>query len=77
MALGYTGAPIRGTEVNYRLRSTQRHNRVGGTRLNSQALGQLFQIRQRSPPPTLLDNHSRGTDEGWYHGYHTNWTRIE
>jgi hypothetical protein len=24
-----------------------------------------------------LDKHLRATDEDWYHGYHTNWTRIE
>jgi hypothetical protein len=75
VALGYTGGHIRGTEVNYKLRSTQHHNRFGGTRLNSQAVSQLFQTRHASD--TSLDKHLSGTDEDWYHGYHANWTQIE
>jgi hypothetical protein len=50
VALGYTGAHIRGTEVNYELRSTQRHNHVGGTQVYSQAVDQLFQTRQMPRP---------------------------
>jgi hypothetical protein len=65
------------------------NNILGGTRLNSQTLDQLFQTIQSTRQLHLkkehlnfqdrssFAKHSRPTDEVWYHMYHAKWTRRE